>query len=418
MTWLRSARNSVRRVGIPLCGLLLLGMNSCGGGDGGPTTPPVTAQMQVLYSFGGSSTDAMGPAGSGTLLQASDGNFYGVTCHGGIGGGLLTTTGKPYSNSYTGNGTVFKVTPTGEETVLHLFAGGADSFCPQVLIQGSDGNFYGTTSGDFGTSGTVFQLTPEGVETILLSAGGPTGLVQGSDGNFYVLSDAAGGGGATVFKLTPEGVATVLSSFSGINPSGQILQGSDGSLYGTDPFGGSFACGDVFKVTPEGVETTLHTFTVSDGCEPNGGLIQGSDGNIYGTTVGGGPPADLNPPPETAGTAFMITPEGVLTTLYTFSSSSCETGGACSPSAGLTQASDGNFYGTGAGGTNLGGTAFQITPAGVLSVLWSFANSSGPTTAGDAPSTNLVQGSDGNLYGATFEGGAYNRGYFFKLVLK
>jgi uncharacterized repeat protein (TIGR03803 family) len=382
---------------------IFLYLPGCGGGGGGGGT----AQIQTLYTFGSNSTDAMGPLGSGTLLQGSDGSFYGVTCNGGIGGGGT-------AGNYTGNGTVFKITPTGEETVLYLFAGGADSACPKVLIQGSDGNFYGVALGST-AFGTVFKLTPEGVETILHSftaadGANPVGLVQGSDGNFYGMT-GSGTSHNVVFKLTPAGVFTVLYSFAvgtdGLGtPAGQLLQGSDGNLYGTDPFGGPASCGNVFKVTPEGVETTLHTFAGSDGCAPVGGLIQGSDGNIYGTTRGGGQP----PPGETAGTVFKITPEGALTSLYAFS-------GSGNILAGLVQASDGNFYGTTTGGgTNGVGTAFQITPAGVLTVLCSFATSSG-APLGAQPSTNLVQGSDGNLYGATFEGGAYNRGYLFKVVL-
>jgi len=171
-------------------------------------------------------------------------------------------------------------------------------------------------------------------------------------------------------------------------------------------------CGTVFKVTPEGIETILHKFSGPDGCSPLAGLIQGNDGDFYGTTSGGTTSA------ASAGTVFRITPEGVETTLYTFSGS-----GGANPFASLIQGSDGNFYGTTkGGGKNFGGTMFQLTPAGAVTVLYSFPNTSGTSEGtqlpGAGPDTNLVQGSDGSLYGATQQNGAYNRGYFYRLVLK
>jgi uncharacterized repeat protein (TIGR03803 family) len=430
----RSTCNSIRKAAIPLCGLMSLAVSGCGGGDGGSTAqpaPPLTVTAQILYSFGGTSTDAMGP--SGVLIQGSDGNVYGTTYRGGLAVAECrdgAATSDPYA---IGCGTVFKISPTGEETVLHLFAAApADGVNPGVLIQGSDGNFYGTTAGG-GTNnvGTVFGVTPEGVETILYSfTGGPdgagaVGLVQGSDGNFYGTTS---GGGAnnfgTVFKLTPAGVETVLYSFTGTSgdesegdgafPVGQLIQGADGNFYGVTFSGGEGAShdgqygGTVFKVTPDGIETILHRFSGPDGESPVAGLMQGSDGNFYGTTPGGN---------TTSGTVFKLTPEGVETTLYTFGSD-----GALWPYASLIQGSDGNFYGTTEGGGNAdGGTMFQLTPAGVVTVLYSFPNTSGENDGtqlpGAEPNTNLIQGGDGNLYGTALQNGAYDRGYFFKLVL-
>ena len=406
-----------RLIAAGLFGALL---GSCGGG-GGSTTPPLTVTAETLYSFGGTSTDGMGP--TGVLFQGNDGNFYGTTISGGTGGGGTGDTG------YTGNGTVFKITPMGEETVLHSFAGApADGNSPVVLIQGSDGNLYGTTQlGGANNLGTVFKLTPEGVETILYSFTGGSdgecpagGLIQGSDGDFYGTTGCFGTGGyGTVFKLTPQGVETTLYTFTGTTtsgpdgaiPFGQLVRGSDGNFYGVTAQGGlpcvpatvssnATTCGTVFKVTPEGIETILHRFSGPDGQNPIG-LIQGSDGNFYGTTFGG----NTN---TTGGTVFSITPEGVDTTFYTFATAQRD---GDSPEAGLIQGSDGNFYGTAAGGgESNGGTMFQLTPAGVVTVLYSFPNSS-------SPETNLVQGSDANLYGTAYRNGAYNRGYFYKLVL-
>jgi uncharacterized repeat protein (TIGR03803 family) len=423
----------MRKAVIPLCGFLLLVVSDCGGGDSGgsgsgsgSTPPPLTVTEETLYAFGSSSTDAISP--SGVLLKGSDGNFYGTTEYGGINGSVS-------SDNFTGNGTVFKITPTGEETVLYSFAGGsADGANPQVLIQGSDGNFYGVTSnGGANGVGTLFKLTPEGAETIVHSfvAGNgpenPTGLIQASDGNFYGTSPLSGAyGSGQVFKVTPNGVLTLLytfgaTAFDGANPVGQLVQGSDGNFYGVTSSGGqncipdgqvSLPCGTVFKITPSGVETIVHMFSGPDGVNPGAGLIQGSDGNFYGTTTGG--------VTNSGGTVFEITPGGVETTLYSFSQPVEPAGFTpdAGPDAGLTESSDGNFYGTtSAGGETDGGSMFQLTPAGVVTVLYSFPNS-GNSYGGPSPATNLVQGSDGNLYGTTYYGGAYDRGYFFRLVLK
>jgi uncharacterized repeat protein (TIGR03803 family) len=401
--------------------LALLVVSGCGGGDGGDGTPPPTVTEQVLYSFGRTSTDAMGV---GTLIRGSDGNFYGTTYNGGTGGGTAPGT--------AGNGTVFRITPTGEETILHLFAGGPnDGANPSVLIQGQDGNFYGTTSnGGANYRGTAFKLTPEGVETILYSFGAGTenpsgGLLQGSDGNFYGTTEFGGASNlGSVFKLTPEGVETLLYSFKGgpdgTYPAGQLVVGSDGNFYGVTPTGGSGncpygtsqpapqPCGTVYKVTPQGVETVLYFFSGPDGAYPNGGLVQGSDGNFYGTTIGGSGSGTL-------GTVFEISPEGTETTLVTFTDAS-QTG--ANPQTGLVVGSDGNFYGaTGGGGANASGTMFQLTPAGALTVLFSF-QSAGPAPADQAGPQNLLAESDGSFYGTTAYAGAFSVGYFFKLTVQ
>jgi uncharacterized repeat protein (TIGR03803 family) len=149
-------------LGRTLCRLSLVMLAACGGSNSGQ--PSI-----ALYSFGANPTDALLPSGS--LLQGSDGDFYGISFNGGIGGAPPTNNGF----AATGAGTVFRVSPTGQETILHLFAGGSeDGAGPQVLIQGSDGNLYGTTAGGGAHSrGTVFRLTLAGVETILYSFGGP-----------------------------------------------------------------------------------------------------------------------------------------------------------------------------------------------------------------------------------------------------
>jgi len=277
-----------------------------------------------------------------------------------------------------------------------------------ALIQGTDGNFYGTgTYGGASGVGVVFKITPAGVLTTLYSFCYPwdcpgsgyaptTALVQASDGSFYGTTSQGGTlGYGTLFKITPAGSLTLLYTFSGSDgtgPSSALVQASDGNLYGTTSGGGtsnncgSNGCGTVFKITPSGMLTTLHSFDGSDGSGPSGALVQASDGDFYGT-VGGGA--------YNFGSIFKITLAGTLTTLYTFDGYQ-----GVFPN-GLVQASDGNFYGTTSGGGSDGsGTVFEITPAGSLTTLYSFF---GPT--GDLPEGGIIQARDGNFYGTTRKGG-------------
>jgi uncharacterized repeat protein (TIGR03803 family) len=185
--------------------------------------------------------------------------------------------------------------------LLYSFAGGSgDAADPyHTLIQGSDGDFYGTTiAGGSSNVGTIFKITPSGIESVFYSfAGIPySGLVQGSDGNIYGTTASGGTSGrGTVFKITPSGTETVLHAFAksgsdGETPYAGLIQGSDGNFYGTTYFGGASGFGTVFKLTPSGTETILHTFTggAGDGANPSANLVQGSDGNLYGSTGAGG----------------------------------------------------------------------------------------------------------------------------------
>lgn len=317
------------------------------------------------------------------------------------------------------------------QTFSTVFAfSGANGEDPEYMtaIQGTDGNFYGTTS--FGGAhqsgknlgGTVFKLTPEGQLTTLYSfcarpscADGElpfAGLVQGSDGSFY---GTTGGGGAnalgTVFKITSAGVLTVLHSFNstdGAQPRSPLIQATDGNFYGTTSIGGIQNDGTVFKITAAGALTTLYSFCAqkncADGSAPIAGVVQATDGNFYGTTGG----LDNN-----VGTAFKLTPAGSLTTLYTFCTvldSTCTHGSY--PTGGLVQGSDGNFYGTTYyGGPNAFGTVFKLTSAGKLTTLHTFVQ-----TDGEYPIAGLVQGSDGAFYGTTLIGGGESSGAIYKIT--
>jgi len=331
----------------------------------------------VLYAFTG--TDGLTP--NAGLVQGTDGNFYGTTSAGGA----------------NGNGTVFRITPSGALMTLHSFSGIDGANPGAALVQGTDGNFYGTTQqGGANGIGTVFRSSPSGTLTSLHSFAWIDGekpvaaLVQGTDGNFYGATSAGGASDkGTVFRITPSGALTTLHSFVGSDGAypWALVQGADGDFYGTTYLGGAGnpggpGYGTVFRIAPTGVLTTIHLFTFSDGLSPQAGLVQGTDGNFYGTTSWGGAGGSGK------GTVFKITPGGVLTTLYSFAGSDGQ-----EPMASLVQATDGNFYGTTAwGGAGGVGTVFEMTSTGETTRLYSFSD-------GGLPQAALVQGTDGNLYG-------------------
>src|ERR1022692_1065585 len=224
-------------------------------------------------------------------------------------------------------------------------------------------------------------------------------LVQATDGNFYGTTFSGGASNlGTAFKITAGGSLTILHSFTGPsdggNPQGGLVQGSDGNLYGTAVGGGTNGEGTVFKITTSGTLTTLHSFAITDGAAPSGTLVQASDGNFYGTTYEGGT--------SNNGTVFKMIPSGTLTTLYNFCSQlSCADGRI--PYAGLVQASDGNFYGTTyqGGGAADYGTVFAITPSGTLTTLHVFTGADGAN-----PYAGLIQTANGTFYGVTKDGGS------------
>ncbi len=368
------------------------------------TGAAVAGSESILHSFGAAGDGSEPMAG---LILGPDGNYYGTTEQGGV----------------NGVGTVYRLTPAGVETVIYSFGASAqDGTYPSAgLVLGADGNFYGTTSsggalfsanGSFG--GTVFKITPAGVETILYTFGASlndgyntaAGLIQGTDGNFYGTNTAGGANNfGTLFKLTPAGVETVLHSFfatltDGYDPTGSLIEGADGNLYGLTEAGGATngaGGGTLYSVTPAGVESILYVFGIAanDGSVPTG-VVQGGDGNFYGVCKDGG--ANGN------GTLFKVTPAGIEAILYSFGGSA---GDGVQP-ASIIVGSDGNFYGaTGAGGTGGDGTVFSVTPAGVETVLYSFTG--GPAD-GKYPLSSLLQVSAGMFYGTTTQGGANNNG--------
>ena len=343
---------------------------------------------------------------------------------------------------------LFAAGPVSAKTFTTLTSfNGTDGSNPSfgALVQGTDGNFYGTTrAGGANGQGTVFKITPAGVLTTLYSfcsfmnsQGTCTdgndpygGLVQGTNGNFYGTTFYGGASGyGTVFKITSAGALTTLYSFcsqtnctDGRYPWAGLIQAANGGFYGTT-YGGAVSgadcpigCGTIFEITPAGRLTTLYTFcsqaNCTDGTGPAAGLMQGANGNFYGTTVGGGANSlnnnEICTDAPGCGTVFEITAAGTLTTLYSFcAQANCADG--ASPYGNLVQGANGNFYGTTLGGGNNGedaGTVFEVTSTGALTSLYSFSCTVTSCVQGAAPYAGLVR-SGGNFYGTTSLAGAY-----------
>jgi uncharacterized repeat protein (TIGR03803 family) len=322
--------------------------------------------------------------------------------------------GTAQSGGYEGYGTVFRVLTNGLQAGLVVFkqTNGANPYAG--VIQAADGNFYGTTlDGGTDSSGTIFKITTSPALKMfnLYSFTGGTdgnlptaGLVQGTDGSLYGTTYEGGEyNDGAIFKITTNGLFTTLYSFTagadGYGPWAGLEQGTDGNYYGTTEYGGTNGGGTVFRINPSGSLTTLHSFNDgSDGASPTGGLIQGADGNFYGTTSQGGT--------NGGGTVFKLTPNGNLKILHEFGA-----GDGAGPAAALLQGTDGNLYGTTEkGGLGGYGTAFAITTNGVLTTLVWFEWSNGAY-----PAAPLIQATDGSFYGTTFYGGKYNYGTIFRL---
>jgi uncharacterized repeat protein (TIGR03803 family) len=321
-------------------------------------------------------------------------------------------------------------------SALYEFGGKTgDPASPQysgIIAQGRDGNLYSTApatpvGGLCSFCGAVFKITPSGTLTVAYyfndtAGSGYTpfgGLTLGTDGNFYGTTKAGGTFNlGTVFKITAGGTLTKLYDFGkckspcvdGAFPIAPPVQGSDGNFYGTTPYTTNGTNdGIVYKITPAGKFTILYVFNGSSGAFPNDPLIQGTDGNFYGTTTLGGKSLGstcvVRSASFTCGTVFKMTPAGKVTFIHDFG----KTDGA-GPIGPLTQGSDGNFYGTTSeGGTSGFGVVFKLTTAGVLTVLHNFNGTDGKT-----PDAGLVQANHGNLYGVASAGGILGYGTIFK----
>ena len=362
----------------------------------------VCAQAQTLtYLAQFNGTNGTFPYGS--LVQATDGNFYGAAESGTY----------PYDE-------IFRVTPTGQISSVYNFCSlpdCADGQYTTAPILGSDGNLYGVSSGgsDYTWSGSLYRLTLDGQLTTLytfcprancVGSEIPNGIIQGSDGNFYGTTSGAGANQAgTIFQVSSTGKFKLLHSFCGgdcAEGDGRLalpMQGSDGNFYGTAQ---SLEGGVVYQLTPSGTYKAIHSFCIP--CFGGGnpifsGLVQDAKGNLFGTTIY----ADSG---YNTGSVFEITPTNQYILLHAFRFS-----GGVAPSRGSTLANDGNLYGVAinddfdAGGNY--SIIYEVTPTSEFTTL---------STSYNFPNGPILQGTDGSFYGTTaFVNDGNGYGMVFKL---
>lgn len=360
----------------------------------------------LLYDFCSLSSCTDGQYPEVQLIEDPQGNFYGTTYEGGAHNG----------------GTVFQLSPSGAFTVLYSFgASTTDGTGPVgTLVRDAKGNLYGVTaSGGAYRSGAVFKITSGGVESIVHSFGAngsdglyPTsGLVMDGHGNIYGTT-AYGGkgfGAGTAYKVSPQGTYAILHYFvgggDGLRPMAPLALDQQGNLYGTTELGGAFGEGSIFRITG-GTESVLHSFSATgaakaDGVFPEGGLVVDAQGNLYGTTYDGGA--------FHTGVVFKLSPEGTETVLHSFGGN----GDGIHTQAGLIIDGNGNLYGTSFQGGAFGaGIVYKLDSAGNETILHSF----GSGTDGTYPHAGLLMDSAGNLYGTTEQGGTNNGGTVFEVT--
>jgi uncharacterized repeat protein (TIGR03803 family) len=373
-----------------------------------PIATSAAAQTTTRYEIVHRFSSDQGSYPHGFLIQGSDGALYGTF--------------------RWGPAMVFRMTLDGTLTVLANQSDAA--YEPWAgLVQGPDGAFYGTTyHGGPVDAGTVFRVTASGEFTVLhtFTSSGLDGssdgrhpraaLIESADGTLYgTTADGGTNDAGVVFRITREGVYTTLRSFprqpgdSDAGPRSPLLQiaGDPDGLYGTVRSGGRYGIGTrgfgaIFRTTttnpdPYAAPVVLHDFegAPNDGADPGGGLIVGPDGNLYSTTyLGGAVGAEWG-----NGTVFKVTPLGVVTILHSFAGG---TEDGSQPQGGVILARDGNFYGaTHDGGVYNLGVVYRMTPSGEVTLLHSFARGSD----GASPYAGLVEASDGALYGMTAGGG-------------
>jgi uncharacterized repeat protein (TIGR03803 family) len=354
------------------------------------------AQITILHSFSDGTVPNDGRSPQRGLIQAPDGNFYGVTLDSGV-------VGK--------SGTIFRITPAGVLTVLYSPVHQLFSYPPLFY----KGRLIDTLiAAGKKINGVLFSLAgyPNGPWVVYVwhifgstpsDGAGPSGsLILGRDGKLY--GTTSGGGTAslgTVYSVDPTThQVSVLASFTGPQPLGRpidgLLQAKDDNFYGGTEGSIGSGPGAIFKVTSAGKIGMFHKF--SNYVVPSGPLIQASDGNFYGTTSGG----------LAHDTVFRLTTAGVFTVLYSFS--------ATVYTAGVIEGPNHDLYGmTGFGGTANKGTIFKLAKDGSsFTVLHNFSDGSVPND-GEYPNGTLLVGTDNNLYGVTETGGSAGFGTVFRI---
>jgi uncharacterized repeat protein (TIGR03803 family) len=417
-----------------LCALLLPLACLLPAGRLNAQTPPPPA-LVVTHTFNNLSPLDEG-YNAGTLVQGSDGFFYGVTRYGGI----------------YGSGTLFKVRGDGSGfSLLYSFSYYADPN-PSSIVQGSDGALYGTAAySTGGSTGSVFRINTDGsgLATLHDFGGSPPNmdgitlsgrLMQGSDGYFYGATASGGsGGGGTLFKVSPDGLSfSVLHSFSSQNgttdasgamPSALTL-GANGILYGTTHVIINSTNSDaIFKINTDGSGFTVLLApgagpSAAAAQSPNSPLTFGTDGALYGAMSSGGAAG--------TGDLFKVSPDGSsFTQLHSFAAippspnGTINTNSDGSSPLSLVQAGDGYFYGAATyGGANGYGTVFRVSADGsVFQVLHTFSasQSTAPPPAvvnpdGAYPQAPFTVGADGLVYGTAGAGGLNMAGTVFRLI--
>lgn len=267
---------------------------------------------------------------------------------------------------------------------------------------GADGNLYTATSFDRIGCGEVVKTTPAGASGQIASicgiyGNGPQSApIQAPNGLFYGnSSEIPSGGQGTIYSMTSGGTLTLLHALSGndgVNPIARLALGSDGNLYGGTRSGGTNNDGVLFRITPGGAYTVLHNFAGTDGRDVEHDLFLGNDGNLYGVTQSGGTGG--------AGVIFRLTISGAYSVLYNLSTAQYSF-----PGSSLVQATDGKLYGViGQGNSSEPGWIYSVTTSGTFTALYKFCQQTN-CTDGIAPTTPLIQHTDGKLYGFTVHGG-------------
>jgi uncharacterized repeat protein (TIGR03803 family) len=340
------------------------------------------------------------------LLRASDGNFYGTTYRGGA-------NGLP-----AGYGTVFRLTPEGAFSTLASFNSANGERPRASLVQGPDGDLYGTTEfGGANSQGTLFRMTSAGMLTVVAPFGNPNGtrpaakLLLGNDGAWYGTTQFGGPNNrGTIFRCPTNGPLNTIFAFNltnGATPYAELAQGPDGFLYGTTVSGGAFGWGTLFKISTNGALTTLISFNGTNGSNPHGSLTLESDAQFYGTATYGGLGFD-GTVLSGNGTVFRVDTNGNFQMIYRFVDST----DGLNPWSTLARGIGGNLYGTTIlGGKEGWGTVFQVTTNGAFVSLASFDYN----LYGITPYGSLLPGERGSLYGTTSGQGVGLEGTVFRL---
>jgi len=361
------------------------------------TASAQTAAIHELFGFPCNAVTGVCPDGSGptgSLVQASDGNFYGTAIFGG-------------AHNANDGGTVFRISPSGQFALLHIFvadkSGNFSNGNGPVgsLVEGKDGFLYGTTTaGGAHNAGVIFKISKSGKFNLLhrfcseaecADGSNPSALVLGNDGNLY--GGTLGGGAfnnGSIFRIKPAGPFTILHALNdksdGGPPSQALVQASDGNFYGVGSFSPDGGLGNLFRVTPRGEFTDLHDMGDPPDADANARLIQASNGLLYGTTFYG------EVFQISLSGSFQIVVPGPFHTIL----------------GGVTQASDGNLWGTFSGSGVSQNTdvlfADAIGGSNLLKVSFDCAINGGNPQG-------VIQGGDGKLYGLAAACGVDSQGH-------